>query len=195
MRHFGFKFAVTCSLILFITGVVLAYPMFGDSLALTRQQLYEKSDPIYAAFGGCGRPCHVTYSGGGYMRTFLSAARHALTHGVQVIFDGPCLSSCALFADKARDTVCVTPLATLGFHKSWAPNRRLFGSVEHSDPPQSTDIDQWVRANGGYHVDDFLIMRFRDALAFWKQCQSPKSVQGIERRAVRRGVHIFDNLL
>lgn len=129
---------------------------------------------FFASFPwGCtgADPCVITQAQGGKVREHHLAAIEVLAGYKQtVVLAGPCASACVLFADVARDKVCITPTASLHFHKYYNETKwgRRFG---HRDPPHSADIDRWVRKKGGYPTDTFLVMRYRDAKSIWRTCE------------------------
>lgn len=133
-----------------------------------------------AAFGPCrGSTCVVRSNPGGDVRRFVAAAR-AVRAGAKrlVVIDGPCASACVIFADIARDRVCITDRATFGFHKAtlFRAERRTGGErrwrqIARHDPVHSADIDRWVRRNGGFPSRGLRMMDNRDAGQFWRRCQ------------------------
>jgi hypothetical protein len=155
--------------VLLIVGTSLVVPFTQPVFPLVRQEMYGEFEPLYAAFGPCGTPCHITYSEGGHIKVFEQAAELAKRTGLHSIIDGRCISACSIYADFARPLVCVTPLATLEFHKAT-------GWGEYVDPPQSADIRTWVESHGGYQPVNLLVMPYLDALQFWPSCPSPKSL-------------------
>lgn len=131
-------------------------------------------DLVGHVFAGCGEPCVVRENRGGAVHLFTSAAVAVHLGGrKQVIIDGYCHSACAMFADRARPHVCITPNATFGFHKkSWVQN----GILTHGDPTEhSKEIHQWVIARGGYPLVGIVQMDHREALRFWPFCSAADS--------------------
>ncbi|HEV2125120.1 MAG TPA: hypothetical protein VGW38_20410 [Chloroflexota bacterium] len=133
---------------------------------------------VAAAFGSCGNPCVITYSPGGNVATFMSAAQ-AVRAGAKklVVIDGPCISACAIFADVARAKVCITDRAKFGFHKAsgFTVQRRADGraavrALGRRDPPHSRDIARWVQQRGGFPRDGLRVMTAREAGQFWRRC-------------------------
>jgi hypothetical protein len=132
-----------------------------------------------AAFGRCpGEVCVVRLSPGGELGRFLSAAV-AINGGAKrlVIIDGPCNSACAIFADYARDRVCVTDRASFGFHKGSVYLAERYGrSVRlrlhaRRDPDHSYDIAAWVQRNGGFPRRGMNVMTAGEATQFWRRCR------------------------
>ena len=112
------------------------------------------------------------------MEIFLAAAQ-AVRAGAKrlVVIDGPCISACVIFADRARSKVCVTRRARFGFHKARdvavAPLRSgamLYVELGRSDPPHSRDISHWVKRHGGFPSEGLLVMSARQATQIWQSC-------------------------
>jgi hypothetical protein len=115
----------------------------------------------------CGDPCVIRDNQGGHMMSFIFAARTLYMRKKVAVIEGDCKSACALFADLARPMVCISKDATLWFHKT----------SEETDPPQSQDIDKWVRSYGGYpsYASGMMLkMETPAILKFWPVCEMPK---------------------
>lgn len=162
--------------------------------ALNGSELAEKSRPAEAAWhdkfakvfpGQPGDVYQVLRNDGGYGYEFLDAAE-ALKHGVRklVVIDGWCASACVLFADRGRKKICITEQAVFAFHKGYAAYRASVGNykfvdtlvVMFSDPPQSPDIDAWVKTRGGYPAQGVLTMNFSEAQRFWRVCSPEETL-------------------
>ncbi len=173
MGHIRLPVLIMGCLAAIVWGFTLVAPLVVHESTLVRQRIYGVADPLYAAFGECGNPCHITANTGGYVDVFQRAAHVVLQKQIPVIVDGICLSGCSLFADMARPNVCVTPLVALGFHKGFGRFRD--GRWRHFDPTYSRDIHDWVRARGGFSATSMLMMPFAHAARIWRACRSPKS--------------------
>lgn len=140
-----------------VSGVVVF------ALATLDQRVF---DPVAQALN-CGEPCIVNDNPGGNVYLFQLAADQVLAGARErVVIDGLCASACAYFADKARDRVCITPRAIMGFHKGKvADDDRVRITLHHSP-----DIEQWVMRRGGYPSVGYLEMKFADAKKFWPVC-------------------------
>ena len=130
-------------------------------------------------FGPCaGDVCIIRHNEGGRIDGFVAAAQAVRAGAVRrVVIDGPCLSACVIFADIARERVCVTDRAQFGFHKARLyavqpayGGRSHYREVSRQDPRHSADIDGWVRRNGGYPHEGYLIMNVREASRIWQRC-------------------------
>lgn len=132
------------------------------------------------AFPRCGEPCHLTRNDGGELAIFLKAAEE-VGNGARrlVVIDGACNSSCAVFADRARSSVCITQNAQFGFHRANVYNSDLSQQLAKVDPPHSDDISGWVQSEGGFPTSGMLVMTAETASRFWRLC-TPE-----ERRAAR----------
>ncbi len=141
--------------------------------------------------------CDIYYSPGGDVDVFKAAAEEVKGNAWPARIIGPCISACAIFADHARENVCILPFAEFHFHlgtnyvwagfqvglsdiapllTDWldAPEKyaRLgeYRPLSRFIPDQSPDIDQWVRDRGGYPRNGFLEMPFTEAVQFWQIC-------------------------
>jgi len=113
-------------------------------------------------FGPCHDPCIVQESPGGHVIWFEQAARAARAAHVQIIINGFCGSSCMTLASEARPYVCITPRAIFAYHRT-----------NYGDPiPLGHDLDNWVRARGGYprFRGEPGRMSYAAARAFWPGC-------------------------
>jgi hypothetical protein len=125
--------------------------------------------------------CTVRNNPGGDIEIFRRAARELLAERKRLVIDGECASACVILADIARAHTCITPRARMAVHKSTvvrftgrtavdgreAPVAEI---VRREDPPQSPDIDRWVKRHGGYPINGVLVMPVRDARQFWPAC-------------------------
>ena len=138
------------------------------------------ADSVGAVFSDCLNPCEVLYSPGGSLQRFQRAARE-LNEGAHgrtlVIINGSCISGCSVFADLAREHICITKNAIMGFHKGyrWDWHFSLFPlkaqiDMTRFDQPQTFDIDRWVRSHGDYPKDDVTYMGVEVAKKFWPVC-------------------------
>jgi hypothetical protein len=155
-------------------GLVLA----GISSASTAQAQVPSRDAFSSAFGPCrGNTCIIRSNPGGNVRQFVAAASEILRDGRRlVVIDGPCASACVIFADIARERVCITRNATFGFHKATVfraerGSRTILRAVGRRDPVHSPDIASWVRRNGGFPARGMRVMSNDQAGQFWARCQ------------------------
>jgi hypothetical protein len=147
-------------------------------------------DPITTVFGECGHPCRIRYEDGGNLQDFLDAAQFAKDMGRKFRISGGCYSACILFADKARQNICLEEGATFHFH-TWAtwkefkpspflniffPDKKGIRGFEFRvfyEPDHSPDIMQWLDENGPVPIYGWLDMSFEQASAFWQVCGGP----------------------
>ena len=98
-------------LMAFFYLTLMAYP--------AKAPMYSPS-PFDLVFGNCGirDPCFIAPNDGGQVYLFVQAAR-AVNRGDKnlVVINTACASACALFADMARERVCIGELAVFQFHK------------------------------------------------------------------------------
>jgi hypothetical protein len=131
----------------------------------------------------CGRStCTIRDNPGGDIAVFQAAAQEVLDERKHLVIDGFCASACVVLADLARANTCITSDAQFAVHKASVievtgqtivdghevPVGRL---IRRENPPQSPDIDRWIRMHGGYPTDGLNIIPVRAALQFWPACQ------------------------
>ena len=159
---------------LVFTGLVLAGLFIASS-----SHAQPQAEAFHAVFGPCrGQTCVISSNPGGNVSQFLAAANEVLQGAKRlVVIDGPCASACVIFADVARERVCITRNASFGFHKATVlraeqgrSGQRL-RAVARRDPPHSRDIASWVRRNGGFPEQGMRTMDNRQAGQFWRRCQ------------------------
>ncbi len=159
--------------------MVAALALAGFLVPTSSQAQTSGFNAFAAAFGPCaGEVCVIEYDPGGEINRYLAAA-DAVRAGAlrQVVIDGPCLSACAIFADVARERVCVTERARFGFHKARLyaveparGGRATYREVAREDPAHSRDISSWVYRNGGFPDEGYLMMDARQAAQIWESC-------------------------
>jgi hypothetical protein len=121
-----------------------------------------------------GDPCVVSFNSGGEVGAFKAAAREIKRSGRRVVINGPCLSACAILADEARGSVCVTKKARFGFHKGFVLEQPTAGGpmrfVKRFTPQHSRDVAGWVNRNGGFPNRGFRYMNASAAKRIWRGC-------------------------
>ena len=133
---------------------------------------------------GCSRTtCVVHDNPGGEISVFQSAARELVAEGKHLVIDGRCASACVVLADMARSNTCITQNARIEVHQAEiveftgqmtmvagqpVPVAHL---VRREDPPQSPDINRWVKAHGGYPTSGLMEIPVSAAKQFWSMCQ------------------------
>lgn len=159
---------------LLATGLLLA----GLLAAPHAQAQVPPHDAFGSVFGPCrGETCIIRSNPGGNVRQFMAAASEILREGRRVVvIDGPCASACVIFADIARERVCITRNARFGFHKATVyraerGNRATMRAVGRRDPAHSADIANWVRRNGGFPARGMRFMTNDQAGQFWRRCE------------------------
>src|SRR3569623_1170953 len=98
--------------------------------------------PVHCSAKGV---CIIKENVGGVITVFQAAARAVNKCNLQVVIAGPSYSACTIFADKAREHVCITPQAEFGFHQAFIAD--AFGKMvpDRIDPlpGNSRDIYNW----------------------------------------------------
>ncbi|WP_353646952.1 hypothetical protein [Mesorhizobium sp. WSM2240] len=102
------------------------------------------------------------FDGGGLVHEYQTAAAQAVEHNVQITIDGSCYSACTLFADMARDQVCVTPRTRFYIHQA-------------TDHPSGNRTP--VQYSPGFHIyigpqptEGWLVLDYDDLRKFWRTC-------------------------
>src|SRR6185437_6538980 len=126
-------------------------------------------ESIEKVFGFCGKPlCHITSNGGGVQENFLKAAEALLeARDGSAEIDGDCISGCTVFAAAARERVCITARARMGFHKGYVSvqvtdNGFLTGEeviTTYEDPVYPADLLSWLREHNGLPYHRLFIMQ------------------------------------
>jgi hypothetical protein len=139
-------------------------------------------------FGRCGNPCvmpkdsHMLYWGRAIAAATAlksEAAKAGNEPKRVVVINVPCRGECALFADIAREYVCLGPAAEFRFFRVAAGDVTQF-----ADPPFSKRVQDWmIKKLGGKQGDGFVYPLVRDLkyapmmgadeaveLGFWKAC-------------------------
>ena len=119
----------------------------------------------------------ITSDPGGEVSAYVHKFHEMRAAGEHVVIDGPCLSACTLLTGIiARDHVCVTSRAVLGFHaasyyddaaRSLVPTREGSALVMRLYPPA---IRSWINRHGGLRPQ-LITMRGRDLAALFPACQ------------------------
>jgi len=185
-------FALLCSPVLAEEGKPERKP--GIAGSVKRMAITAKDRTAEAAFrsmfGPCGNPCvmpadsHMLY----WARAIAAAtalkaedAKSADAEKRVVVINVPCRGECALFADIAREQVCLGPEAEFKFFRVAVGDETRF-----ADPPFSKRVGDWVvKKFGGKQVDGFVYPLVRDIhaaptmkadeaidLGSWKRCSS-----------------------
>jgi hypothetical protein len=133
---------------------------------------------------GDGR-CVVRGNGGGQLDLFNRAADMIRRGEMKpLVIDGPCMSGCAVTADRARPRVCITSRAEFYFHQGFHYKKQTRADVgapaqieAYFDPPHSSDIRRWVKSKGGFpkpvlnDTGAMLKMSNAEASQFWPRCE------------------------
>jgi len=114
---------------------------------------------------------------GGEVSSYLRKYEAMRESGEHLVIDGPCLSACTLFtAVLARNQVCVTRRAVLGFHaasyyddarRSLVPTRTGTRLVMRAYPPA---IRNWIERHGGL-TRRIIALRGRELAALYSICR------------------------
>jgi len=114
---------------------------------------------------------------GGEVSAYVQKFRELRASGERIVIDGPCLSACTLLTGIiARDHICVTRRAVLGFHaasyyddasRSLVPTRQGSRVVMRLYPAA---IRAWIERHGGL-TPRLIALRGRELTALYPACQ------------------------
>ena len=142
--------------------VRLVFALLVSGAAVTRAGPLEKPNDYV-----------IHNDGGGIVGQYVAKYKALQEHGVHVVIDGWCASSCTIAL--ALPGTCVTKRAMLGFHRAYYAN--LFGY--HVDDPTDTailwlsyppQVRKWIMAHGGL-TSSILIMHNSDARKLLPNCE------------------------
>ncbi len=133
--------------------------------------------PIFEILFDCPQmPCTIRENIGGTTLAFALAGRAATLHPTaRFVIDGLCASACATFADIARERVCATPLALLGFHQGYI-SQREGGELVWKEtgkrfiPAHAADLHALVMEDGGYPAEGITFLSRQSVARIWKPC-------------------------
>lgn len=151
--------------ILYALGLLLLLGCLLEMVDLSQRPTTDQFDypPV-----SCGQPCVIEFNPGGAIDLFSAQAREILAEHTRVIIDGPCLSACTLLVDIARDNVCLTSRALLGYHQ-WSRGDGAHGLMVYSTP----GLNEYIAAHGGEPTPDsghLLMLNFHEASRFYRAC-------------------------
>lgn len=114
----------------------------------------------------CSEPCVVKFSPGGIIDLFEAQGRQLAADKTKVIIDGVCLSACTILVDIARDSVCLTKNALLGYHKD-----SRGGDIHYTTP----GLNEYIQSRGGLPEQNsghLLMLNFSEAEQFYRPCRT-----------------------
>jgi|GEM_PF-1699995 len=149
-------------------------------------------------FGCTASPCVIYVSKGGIIGRFENAAEQALKEHTQVRIKGECSSSCAMFASKVRENVClVRGKAWMGVHMGFTKHvygpdgKEIFPNLTtgkkvaiFENPPKGyTQTGEYVYLDYGDDINGWAAFNYKmpatpevypltwdEAMQFWKPC-------------------------
>jgi hypothetical protein len=110
---------------------------------------------------------------GGRIGTYVDKYQGLRSSGEAVIIDGLCASACTIVLG-ARDKICVTSHAMLGFHAAWdfGANGRAITNPEATQMLYSmypSPVRRWIAARGGL-TPHMLFLRGKQLQALYRPC-------------------------
>jgi hypothetical protein len=126
--------------------------------------------------GAASAEVRIVSDPGGAVSAYIGKYQAMRATGEHIVIDGPCLSSCTLFAGIIpRNHVCVTDRAALGFHaasyyndasRSLMPTPAGTNMVMRLYPPA---IRAWINRHGGLSPQ-IRMMSGRELAALYPAC-------------------------
>jgi hypothetical protein len=115
----------------------------------------------------------ITRDTGGYIETYKAKYEQIRDRGGRVVIDGVCNSACTMVLGIVpRNRICVTPRASLGFHKAYYDQDYTFGikvtSVEETSELMAyypSEVKDWLKRRGGL-TDE--MKRLKNGAELWK---------------------------
>jgi hypothetical protein len=115
----------------------------------------------------------ITRDTGGYIDQYKTKYERIRDRGGRVVIDGVCNSACTMVLGIVpRERICVTPRASLGFHKAYYDPDITFGikvtSQEETSELMSVyppEVKEWLKRRGGLSDE---IKRLRNGADMWK---------------------------
>lgn len=114
---------------------------------------------------------------GGKMEEYTARFQQMRNSGETVIIDGTCLSACTMVLGLvARNRVCATPNAVLGFHAAWMyddSGKRVASASGTRDLMETypAGVRAWIERNGGLKPS-MLYLRGRALAAIVPPCDN-----------------------
>ncbi|HEY1981296.1 MAG TPA: hypothetical protein VGH13_14565 [Xanthobacteraceae bacterium] len=131
---------------------------------------------VLLQIGAASAEARIAGDPGGEVSAYIRKYQAMRAAGERIVIDGPCLSSCTLFAGIIpRDHVCVTERAALGFHaasyyndasRSLVPTRAGTHLVMQHYPQA---IRAWINRHGGL-TPQITTMSGRELAALYPSC-------------------------
>ncbi|MBX4192143.1 hypothetical protein KW798_01525 [Candidatus Parcubacteria bacterium] len=109
--------------------------------------------------------CDIKENLGGSVALYALAGYAAHLSNKRFRILGICASACAVFADLARDKVCMMPRTVFLFHK-WRWSTGEFAETRHSP-----DVHAMVLAYGGFPEEGVTKVYARNAKHIWHACK------------------------
>src|SRR6185503_16859764 len=176
--------------------VVIFLAAFCSSCSSALAENPQSTDWMALVFGCTSNTCVIKGNGGGLIWRFEQAVQQAREKKISVRIDGPCYSSCVLFASRIRRYVCVTRNARMGIHMGrrfqlFDPSgQKLDPALESNaaafaNPPPGyrieeldyfemnygKDINAWAKLNDKMPAtSEVYVLTVSEALRFWRPC-------------------------
>lgn len=119
---------------------------------------------------------------GGRIGTYVDKYQGLRSSGETVMIDGLCASACTIVLGAvARDKICVTARANLGFHAAWdvgsdgraVTNREATQMLYGMYPSQ---VRSWISRRGGL-TPNMIFLRGKQLMGMYKPCYMDAQAQ------------------
>lgn len=117
----------------------------------------------------------ITDDRGGRIGTYVDKYQGLRSSGETVMIDGLCASACTIVLGAvARDKICVTPRANLGFHAAWdmGSNGRAVTNAVATQmlfAMYPSKVKRWIAQRGGLR-SGMIFLRGRQLMGMYKPC-------------------------
>lgn len=117
----------------------------------------------------------ITDDRGGRIGTYVDRYQGLRSSGETVMIDGLCASACTIVLGAvARDKICVTPRANLGFHAAWdmGSNGRAVTNAVATQmlfAMYPSKVKRWIAQRGGLR-SGMIFLRGRQLMGMYKPC-------------------------
>ena len=102
----------------------------------------------------------IRHDAGGVLGVYARNSIEIRNNNINVRFEGNCESACTLYLSLPRDTLCVAPNATFGFHLPYgrsAKNNQI--AAEYLLVKYPAWVRNWIKNQGGLN-EDIIVMKF-----------------------------------
>ena len=129
---------------------------------------------LLLGIGSAAATVRIADDSGGQIGAYLAKYRTLKASGERVQIDGTCASACTMVLGIIpRNRICVTPHASLVFHRAWDMEGDKVVSADGNRILWSTypeSIRRWIKSHGGLH-SQMIILSGPELTAMFRSCQ------------------------